>query len=90
MSLMLQALSCFRTSSAFVSDVDGMYMNRRERPVLQVIVTQTRERYEDDMAFEEIEEQRGLREMLGRRPSGMIHNGYVYSKICVCIHIVEA
>ncbi|KAG2127234.1 hypothetical protein DEU56DRAFT_820905 [Suillus clintonianus] len=54
-SPVLQALNCFSTSSAFNSDVDdSMPMNRREIPVLQVIVTQTRERYEDDMAFKEI------------------------------------
>ncbi|KAG2144483.1 hypothetical protein DEU56DRAFT_789821, partial [Suillus clintonianus] len=75
MSLVLQALGCFCTSSAFDSDVGG------------TPITEGRD-----------EEQRGLREMLGRRPSGMIHNGYVYSdiqgtitgnRICVCIHIVD-
>ncbi|KAG1726881.1 uncharacterized protein EDB91DRAFT_54691 [Suillus paluster] len=50
-SPVLQALNCFSTSSTFECDVDDTH---GERPVLQVIVTQTRERYEDDRAFKEI------------------------------------
>ncbi|KAG1734480.1 hypothetical protein EDB19DRAFT_1911073 [Suillus lakei] len=53
-SPVLQALNCFSTSSTFDSDVDDMHMHEKKRPVLQVIVMQTRERYEDDMAFKEI------------------------------------
>lgn len=53
-SLVLQALNCFSTSSAFDSDEDDMEMHRMDRPVLLVIVKQTRERYEDDRAFKEI------------------------------------
>ncbi|KAG1723394.1 hypothetical protein EDB19DRAFT_1952898 [Suillus lakei] len=50
----LQALNCFSTSSTFDNNVDGMQVHERKRPVFQVIVVQTRERYEDDMAFKEI------------------------------------
>ncbi|KAG1738277.1 hypothetical protein EDB19DRAFT_910117 [Suillus lakei] len=50
----LQALNCFSTSSTFDNDVDDMQVHERKRPVFQVIVVQTRERYEDDMAFKEI------------------------------------
>ncbi|KAG1719764.1 hypothetical protein EDB19DRAFT_1781574 [Suillus lakei] len=53
-SPVLQALNCFSTSSTFDSDVGNMQVHERKRPVLQVIVMQTRERYEDDMAFKEI------------------------------------
>ncbi|KAG2085062.1 hypothetical protein BD769DRAFT_1536551 [Suillus cothurnatus] len=53
-SLVLRALNCFSTSSAFDSDVDDMEMHREERPALLVIVKETRERYEDDRAFKEI------------------------------------
>ncbi|KAG2752915.1 hypothetical protein P692DRAFT_20829815 [Suillus brevipes Sb2] len=53
-SLVLRALNCFSTSSAFDSDVDDIEMHRRKRPVLLVIVEETKERYEDDRAFKEI------------------------------------
>lgn len=53
-SLVLRALNCFSTSSAFDSDADDIKIHRRERPVLLVIVKETRERYEDDRAFKEI------------------------------------
>ncbi|KAG1758677.1 hypothetical protein EDD22DRAFT_184067 [Suillus occidentalis] len=54
MSLVLRALNSFSTSSAFGSDVDDVEMHRRKRPVLLVIVEETKERYEDDRAFKEI------------------------------------
>jgi hypothetical protein len=50
----LQALNCFSTSSTFERDEDDVHIMESPRPVLQVIVTQTRERYEDDRAFKEI------------------------------------
>ncbi|KAG2117624.1 hypothetical protein BD769DRAFT_1483576 [Suillus cothurnatus] len=53
-SLALRALNCFSTSSAFDSDVDDMEMHGKERPMLLVIVKETRERYEDDQAFKKI------------------------------------
>ncbi|KAG0700197.1 hypothetical protein DFH29DRAFT_643066 [Suillus ampliporus] len=55
-SPVLQVLNCFSTSSAFESDGDDMHERGagESRPVLQVIVAQTRERYEDDRAFKEI------------------------------------
>ncbi|KAG2037020.1 hypothetical protein BDR03DRAFT_982568 [Suillus americanus] len=53
-SLVLRALNCFSTSSAFDSDADDTKIHRRKRPVLLVIVKETRERYEDDRAFKEI------------------------------------
>ncbi|KAG1799531.1 hypothetical protein EV424DRAFT_1352321 [Suillus variegatus] len=52
-SLVLQAFNCLSTSSAFDSDVDDMKAHRM-RPVLLVIVKETREKYEDDRAFKEI------------------------------------
>ncbi|KAF8132058.1 hypothetical protein EV363DRAFT_1296199 [Boletus edulis] len=52
-----QALNCFRPS-AFERDVDGIQTERAmgaaSQPVLQVIVTQTREQYEQDLAFKEV------------------------------------
>ncbi|KAG2755356.1 hypothetical protein P692DRAFT_20827022 [Suillus brevipes Sb2] len=53
-SRVLRALNCFSTSSAFESDVDDIEMHRRKRPVLLVIVKETKERNEDDRAFKEI------------------------------------
>lgn len=53
-SPVLQALNCFSTSSTFERDEDDVHIIESPRPVLQVIVTQTRERYEDDRAFKEI------------------------------------
>ncbi|KAG1726971.1 uncharacterized protein EDB91DRAFT_899583 [Suillus paluster] len=54
-SPVLQALNCFSTSSAFESDVNDMHEREDSLgPVLHVIVTQSRERYEDDRAFKEI------------------------------------
>lgn len=53
-SRVLRALNCFSTSSAFESDVDDIEMHRRKRPVLLVIVKETKERYEDDRAFKDI------------------------------------
>ncbi|KAG0700218.1 hypothetical protein DFH29DRAFT_1070258 [Suillus ampliporus] len=53
-SPVLRALNCFSTSSAYESDVDDTHERGEGGPVLQVIVTQTRERYEDDRAFKEI------------------------------------
>ncbi|KIJ66063.1 hypothetical protein HYDPIDRAFT_27263 [Hydnomerulius pinastri MD-312] len=56
-SPILQALNCFSTS-AFERDVDDVQAERANQmarqPVLQVIVTQTREQYEQDMAFKEL------------------------------------
>jgi hypothetical protein len=54
----LQALNCFSTSSAFESDQDDadVQAERDERPAVQVIVTQTREQYEDAMAFKQLVE----------------------------------
>lgn len=52
----LQALNCFRPS-AFEREVDDIQMERAivaTQPVLQVIVTQTREQYEQDLAFKEV------------------------------------
>jgi hypothetical protein len=51
-----QALNCFRPS-AFERDVDDIQTERAmvgSQPVLQVIVTQTREQYEQDLAFKEV------------------------------------
>lgn len=51
-----QALNCFRPS-AFEREVDGIQTERgmvATQPVLQVIVTQTREQYEQDLAFKEV------------------------------------
>lgn len=51
-----QALNCFRPS-AFERDVDDIQTERamvQAQPVLQVIVTQTREQYEQDRAFKEV------------------------------------
>lgn len=53
-SPVLQALNCFNTSSTFERDEDDVHIAESPRPVLQVIVTQTRDRYEDDRAFKEI------------------------------------
>ncbi|KAG1868259.1 hypothetical protein DFJ58DRAFT_858713 [Suillus subalutaceus] len=53
-SPVLQALNCFNTSSTFERDEDNVHIAESPRPVLQVIVTQTRDRYEDDRAFKEI------------------------------------
>lgn len=53
-SPVLQALNCFSTSSTFERDEDNVHIAESPRPVLQVIVTQTRDRYEDDRAFKEI------------------------------------
>ncbi|KAG1779543.1 hypothetical protein EV702DRAFT_74044 [Suillus placidus] len=53
-SPVLQALNCFSTSSTFERDDNDVHIAESPRPVLQVIVTQTRERYEDDRAFKEI------------------------------------
>ncbi|KAG1765776.1 hypothetical protein EDD22DRAFT_950897 [Suillus occidentalis] len=52
----LRALNCFSTSSAFERDGDDIEMHRikRKRPMLLVIVKETKERYEDDRAFKEI------------------------------------
>ncbi|KIK39662.1 hypothetical protein CY34DRAFT_108113 [Suillus luteus UH-Slu-Lm8-n1] len=50
----LRALNCFSTSSAFERDADDIEMQKRKRPVLLVIVKETKERYEDDRAFKEI------------------------------------
>ncbi|KAG1840933.1 hypothetical protein DFJ58DRAFT_85535 [Suillus subalutaceus] len=55
-SLVPRVLNCFSTSSAFDSDADDIKIHRRERPVLLVVVKETRERYEDDRAFKEIVE----------------------------------
>ncbi|KAF8554839.1 hypothetical protein OG21DRAFT_1508484 [Imleria badia] len=54
-----QALNCFRPS-AFERDVDDIQTERGmgvAQPVLQVIVTQTREQYEQDLAFKEVVQQ---------------------------------
>lgn len=54
-----QALNCFRPS-AFERDVDDIQTERATvatQPVLQVIVTQTREQYEQDLAFKEAVQQ---------------------------------
>ncbi|KAH7883319.1 hypothetical protein F5I97DRAFT_225769 [Phlebopus sp. FC_14] len=55
-SPIMRALNCFNPS-AFERDVDSVQAERVEplsrQPVLQVIVTQTREQYEQDMAFKE-------------------------------------
>ncbi|KAI9568910.1 hypothetical protein HD554DRAFT_686834 [Boletus coccyginus] len=54
-----QALNCFRPS-AFEREVDDIQTERgmvAAQPVLQVIVTQTREQYEQDLAFKEIVQQ---------------------------------
>lgn len=51
-----QALNCFRPST-FERDVDGIRTERGvgvTQPVLQVIVTQTREQYEQDLAFKDV------------------------------------
>jgi len=51
-----QALNCFRPS-AFEREVDDIQTERAmvaAQPVLQVIVTQTREQYEQDLAFKEV------------------------------------
>ena len=51
-----QALNCFRPS-AFEREVDDIQTERAmgtAQPVLQVIVTQTREQYEQDRAFKEV------------------------------------
>ncbi|KAG2350973.1 hypothetical protein BDR05DRAFT_985860 [Suillus weaverae] len=53
-SPVLQALNCFSTSSTFERDDNDVHIAESPRPILQVIVTQTRERYEDDRAFKEI------------------------------------
>jgi hypothetical protein len=57
MSPVLQALSCFSTT-AFEQDLDDIQAERAKlsasQPVLQVIVTQTRAQYEQDMAFKEL------------------------------------
>ncbi|KAG1882418.1 hypothetical protein F4604DRAFT_1743988 [Suillus subluteus] len=53
-SLVLRALNCFSTSSAFDNNADDTKIHRRERPMLLVIVKERRERYEDDRAFKEI------------------------------------
>lgn len=53
-SPVLQALNCFNTSSTFERDEDNVHISESPRPVLQVIVTQSRDRYEDDRAFKEI------------------------------------
>jgi hypothetical protein len=54
----LGALNCFSPSSAITieSDVDDieMHKRKRKRPVLFVVVKETKERYEDDRAFKEI------------------------------------
>ncbi|KAG8220448.1 hypothetical protein J3R82DRAFT_3142 [Butyriboletus roseoflavus] len=50
-----QALNCFRPN-AFEREVDDIQAERAivaTQPVLQVIVTQTREQYEQDLAFKE-------------------------------------
>lgn len=51
-----RALNCFRPST-FEREVDDIQMEREmvaTQPVLQVIVTQTREQYEQDLAFKEV------------------------------------
>ncbi|KAG2118182.1 uncharacterized protein F5147DRAFT_833290 [Suillus discolor] len=53
-SPVLQVLNCFSTSSTFERDEDDVHIAESPRPILQVIVTQTRERYENDRAFKEI------------------------------------
>ncbi|KAG2136481.1 uncharacterized protein EDB93DRAFT_779476 [Suillus bovinus] len=53
-SPVLQALNCFSTSSTFERDEDDVHIAESPRPILQVIVTQTRDRYENDRAFKEI------------------------------------
>ncbi|KAF9222460.1 hypothetical protein BS17DRAFT_190668 [Gyrodon lividus] len=57
MTPVLQALNCFSTST-FEQDLDDIQAGRAKQPathpVLQVIVTQTREQYEQDMAFKEL------------------------------------
>ncbi|KAG1830784.1 hypothetical protein EV424DRAFT_241169 [Suillus variegatus] len=53
-SPVLQVLNCFSTSSTFERDEDDVHIAESPRPTLQVIVTQTRERYENDRAFKEI------------------------------------
>ncbi|KAF9237871.1 hypothetical protein BU15DRAFT_48223 [Melanogaster broomeanus] len=56
-SPVLQALNCFSTT-AFEQDLDNIQIERAKQParqqVLQVIVTQTRQQYEQDMAFKEL------------------------------------
>ncbi|KAG9312240.1 hypothetical protein JVU11DRAFT_7539 [Chiua virens] len=47
-----QALNCFR-SGAFENEWDNVRTGATQ-PVLQVIVTQTREQYEQDLAFKEV------------------------------------
>lgn len=58
MSPVLQVLNCFSASSAFESDQDNadVQVERDERPAVQVIVTQTREQYEDAIAFKQLVE----------------------------------
>ncbi|KAJ8586450.1 hypothetical protein M405DRAFT_864567 [Rhizopogon salebrosus TDB-379] len=55
-SPVLQALNCFSISSAFESDRADVSAEQDEQPTLHVIVTQTREQYEDDKAFKQIVE----------------------------------
>ncbi|KIK39242.1 hypothetical protein CY34DRAFT_347456 [Suillus luteus UH-Slu-Lm8-n1] len=54
----LGALNCFSPSSAITieSDADDieMHSRKRQRPVLFVVVKESKERYEDDRAFKEI------------------------------------
>jgi len=55
-SPVFQALNCFRPS-AFEREVDDIQTERAmvaAQPLLQVIVTQTREQYEQDLAFKEV------------------------------------
>ncbi|KAL4071345.1 hypothetical protein V8B97DRAFT_454942 [Scleroderma yunnanense] len=56
LSSIIKTLSCL-SASAFAQDFDGIKARKPEqmakKPVLQVIVTQTREQYEHDMAFKE-------------------------------------
>jgi len=52
----LQALNCFRSSSCFESDLASDYVEQDTRPALQVIVTQTREQFEEDIAFKQLVE----------------------------------
>ncbi|KIK40951.1 hypothetical protein CY34DRAFT_238038 [Suillus luteus UH-Slu-Lm8-n1] len=51
-----RALNCFSPSSAITieRDADDTEMHKRKRPVLIVVVKETKERYEDDRAFKEI------------------------------------
>ena len=55
-SPVLQALNCFRSSSCFESDLANGYVEQDTRPALQVIVTQTREQFEEDIAFKQLVE----------------------------------